>query len=207
MSCSRSSRVCVSSCPSPDDHCRGKPGPRRAEGDGRGGTGGEASDPESAASSVSGASEEGSTMERKRQKQKGGPGRRRFGKPKARERQRGEWGTRGLGVCMSSLVPAPASANRPAQTWLTVWASVGGPGVRASGPGGGSNGPGGLGGTQPFPALRPSPGLPVSPSPTVCNSQLASWSFWFHFLPPPAPPPPPPPVSVPPTLSPALGLQ
>ena len=74
MSCSRSSRVCVSSCPSPDDHCRGKPGPRRAEGDGRGGTGGEASDPESAASSVSGASEEGSTMERKRQKQKGGPG-------------------------------------------------------------------------------------------------------------------------------------
>lgn len=88
MSCSRSSRVCVSSRPSPDDHCRGKPGPRRAEGDSRGGTGGEASDPESAASSVSGASEEGSTMERKRQKQKGGPGRRRFGKPKARERQR-----------------------------------------------------------------------------------------------------------------------
>ena len=129
MSCSRSSRVCVSSRPSPDDHCRGKPGPRRAEGDRRGGTGGEASDPESAASSVSGASEEGSTMERKRQKQKGGPGRRRFGKPTARERQRGEWGTRGLGVCMSSLLPAPASANRPDQTWLTVWASAGGPGL------------------------------------------------------------------------------
>ena len=71
-----------------DDHCRGKPRPRRAEGDSRGGTGGEASDPESAASSLSGASEEGSTVGRKRQKQKGGPGRRRFGKPKARERQR-----------------------------------------------------------------------------------------------------------------------
>nr|XP_005911649.1 PREDICTED: coiled-coil domain-containing protein 106 [Bos mutus] len=82
------------------DHCRGKPRPRRAEGDSRGGTGGEASDPcscihtplvalpESAASSLSGASEEGSTVGRKRQKQKGGPGRRRFGKPKARERQR-----------------------------------------------------------------------------------------------------------------------
>ncbi|XP_070079561.1 coiled-coil domain-containing protein 106 isoform X2 [Equus przewalskii] len=36
----------------------------------------------------SGASEEGSNVERKRQKQKGGAGRRRFGKPKARERQR-----------------------------------------------------------------------------------------------------------------------
>nr|XP_035952717.1 coiled-coil domain-containing protein 106 isoform X2 [Halichoerus grypus] len=71
-----------------EDHCRVKPGPRRVEGDGRGGAGGEASDPESAASSISGASEEGSTMERKRQKQKGGAGRRRFGKPKARERQR-----------------------------------------------------------------------------------------------------------------------
>ncbi|KAF6076823.1 coiled-coil domain containing 106 [Phyllostomus discolor] len=48
----------------------------------------EASDPESAASSLSGVSEEGSNMDRKRQKQKGGAGRRRFGKPKARERQR-----------------------------------------------------------------------------------------------------------------------
>lgn len=67
-----------------------KPGPRRAEGDGRGGAAGEASDPESAASSLSGVSEEGSNVERKRQKQKGGAGRRRFGKPKARERQRGE---------------------------------------------------------------------------------------------------------------------
>lgn len=67
-----------------------KPGPRRAEGDGRGGAAGEASDPESAASSLSGVSDEGSNMERKRQKQKGGAGRRRFGKPKARERQRGE---------------------------------------------------------------------------------------------------------------------
>lgn len=55
---------------------------------GRGGAGGEASDPESTASSLSGASEEGSNVERKRQKQKGGTGRRRFGKPKARERQR-----------------------------------------------------------------------------------------------------------------------
>ncbi|XP_027715914.1 coiled-coil domain-containing protein 106 [Vombatus ursinus] len=70
-----------------EDHCRGKPGPRRAEGaDGRGG--GEASDPESAASSLSGGSEEGGSAERKRQKQKGAAGRRRFGKPKARERQR-----------------------------------------------------------------------------------------------------------------------
>ncbi|KAK1329678.1 hypothetical protein QTO34_009860 [Cnephaeus nilssonii] len=75
---------------SPEDHCRVKPGPRRAEGDGRGGAAGEASDPESAASSLSGASEEGSNAERRRQKQKGGAGRRRFGKPKARERQRGE---------------------------------------------------------------------------------------------------------------------
>ncbi|KAG8520562.1 Coiled-coil domain-containing protein 106 [Galemys pyrenaicus] len=71
-----------------EDHCRGKLGPRRVEGDGRGGPGGEASDPESAASSLSGASEEGSNGERKRQRQKGGAGRRRFGKPKARERQR-----------------------------------------------------------------------------------------------------------------------
>ncbi|XP_045437122.1 coiled-coil domain-containing protein 106 isoform X1 [Pipistrellus kuhlii] len=73
---------------SPEDHCRVKPGPRRAEGDGRAGAAGEASDPESAASSLSGASEEGSNPERRRQKQKGGAGRRRFGKPKARERQR-----------------------------------------------------------------------------------------------------------------------
>ncbi|XP_057352450.1 coiled-coil domain-containing protein 106 isoform X1 [Manis pentadactyla] len=71
-----------------EDHCRLKPGPRRSEGDSRGGAGGEASDPESAASSLSGASEEGGNSERKRQKQKGGAGRRRFGKPKARERQR-----------------------------------------------------------------------------------------------------------------------
>lgn len=69
-----------------------KPGPRRVDGDSRAGAGGEASDPESAASSFSGASEEGSTGERKRQKPKGSTGRRRFGKPKARERQRGEWG-------------------------------------------------------------------------------------------------------------------
>ena len=98
----------MSSRLSPDDHCRGKPGPRRAEGDGRGGTGGEASDPESAASSLSGASEEGSTVERKRQKQKGGPGRRRFGKPKARERQRGEWGTRGAGGPCELPSPYPS---------------------------------------------------------------------------------------------------
>ncbi|XP_049756797.1 coiled-coil domain-containing protein 106 [Elephas maximus indicus] len=69
-----------------EDHCRVKPGPRRVEGDSRGGA--EASDPESAASSLSGGSEEGNSSERKRQKQKGGTGRRRFSKPKARERQR-----------------------------------------------------------------------------------------------------------------------
>ncbi|XP_076986802.1 coiled-coil domain-containing protein 106 [Tamandua tetradactyla] len=63
-----------------EDHCRGKPGPRRAEG--------EASEPESAGSSLSAGSEEGSSSERKRQRQRGGATRRRFGKPKARERQR-----------------------------------------------------------------------------------------------------------------------
>ncbi|XP_076783731.1 coiled-coil domain-containing protein 106 isoform X2 [Arvicanthis niloticus] len=71
-----------------EDHCRMKPGPRRVDGDSRAGVGGEASDPESAASSFSGVSEEGSASERKRQKPKGSTGRRRFGKPKARERQR-----------------------------------------------------------------------------------------------------------------------
>ncbi|XP_031241087.1 coiled-coil domain-containing protein 106 isoform X1 [Mastomys coucha] len=71
-----------------EDYCRMKPGPRRVDGDSRAGVGGEASDPESAASSFSGVSEEGSASERKRQKQKGSTGRRRFGKPKARERQR-----------------------------------------------------------------------------------------------------------------------
>ncbi|XP_062033210.1 coiled-coil domain-containing protein 106 isoform X1 [Lepus europaeus] len=71
-----------------EDHCRAKPGPRRAEGDSRGGAGGEASDLESAASSLSAASEEGSAGERKRQRPRAGAGRRRFGKPKARERQR-----------------------------------------------------------------------------------------------------------------------
>ncbi|XP_053463980.1 coiled-coil domain-containing protein 106 isoform X1 [Nycticebus coucang] len=71
-----------------DDHCRAKPGPRRAEGDSRGGATGEASEPESAASSFSAASEEGSASERRRQRQKGGASRRRLGKPKARERQR-----------------------------------------------------------------------------------------------------------------------
>uniref|UniRef100_A0A286XTQ6 Coiled-coil domain containing 106 n=2 Tax=Cavia porcellus TaxID=10141 RepID=A0A286XTQ6_CAVPO len=65
-----------------------KPGPRRVEGDSRAGAGGEASDPESAASSLSEASEEGSASDRKRQKQKGSASRKRFGKPKARERQR-----------------------------------------------------------------------------------------------------------------------
>ncbi|XP_042639134.1 coiled-coil domain-containing protein 106 [Orycteropus afer afer] len=69
-----------------EDHCRVKPGPRRAEGDSRAGA--EASDPESAASSLSAGSEEGSSSERRRQRQKAGAGRRRFGKPKARERQR-----------------------------------------------------------------------------------------------------------------------
>ncbi|XP_048185550.1 coiled-coil domain-containing protein 106 [Perognathus longimembris pacificus] len=73
-----------------EDHSRLKPGPRRVDGDNRAGAGGEASDPESAASSLSGASEEGnaSASERKRQKQKGSAGRRCFGKPKVRERQR-----------------------------------------------------------------------------------------------------------------------
>ncbi|XP_040589802.1 coiled-coil domain-containing protein 106 isoform X2 [Mesocricetus auratus] len=73
-----------------EDHCRMKPGPRRVDGDSRTGVGGEASDPESAASSFSGASEEGGAGERKRLKLKGSSGRRRFGKPKARERQRAE---------------------------------------------------------------------------------------------------------------------
>lgn len=68
-----------------------KPGPRRVDGESRAGVGEEASDPESAASSFSGVSEEGSASERKRQKPRGSTGRRRFGKPKARERQRGEW--------------------------------------------------------------------------------------------------------------------
>ncbi|XP_004866672.1 coiled-coil domain-containing protein 106 isoform X2 [Heterocephalus glaber] len=71
-----------------EDHCRMKPGPRRVEGDSWAGAGGEASDPESAASSLSGASEEGSASDKKRQKQKGSASRRRFRKPKARERQR-----------------------------------------------------------------------------------------------------------------------
>nr|XP_004999851.1 coiled-coil domain-containing protein 106 isoform X2 [Cavia porcellus] len=71
-----------------EDHCCMKPGPRRVEGDSRAGAGGEASDPESAASSLSEASEEGSASDRKRQKQKGSASRKRFGKPKARERQR-----------------------------------------------------------------------------------------------------------------------
>ncbi|XP_013010752.2 coiled-coil domain-containing protein 106 isoform X5 [Cavia porcellus] len=75
-------------CLSPEDHCCMKPGPRRVEGDSRAGAGGEASDPESAASSLSEASEEGSASDRKRQKQKGSASRKRFGKPKARERQR-----------------------------------------------------------------------------------------------------------------------
>ncbi|XP_055451619.1 coiled-coil domain-containing protein 106 isoform X1 [Psammomys obesus] len=71
-----------------EDHCRMKPGPRRVDGESRAGVGGEASDPESAASSFSGVSEEGSASERKRQKPRGSTGRRRFGKPKSRERQR-----------------------------------------------------------------------------------------------------------------------
>lgn len=101
-----------------------KPGPRRAEGDGRGGAAGEASDPESAASSLSGASEEGSNPERRRQKQKGGAGRRRFGKPKARERQRGEagagakWGGPGWGLlCLQQTRPPPVV---PAARYLPV---------------------------------------------------------------------------------------
>ncbi|NP_001277358.1 coiled-coil domain-containing protein 106 isoform a [Mus musculus] len=70
-----------------EDYCRMKPGPRRVDGDSRAGVG-EASDPESAASSFSGVSEDGSASERKRQKQKGSTSRKRFGKTKARERQR-----------------------------------------------------------------------------------------------------------------------
>lgn len=93
-----------------------KPGPRRVEGDSRGGAGGEASDPESAASTISGVSEEGSNIDRKRQRQKGGPSRRRFGKPKARERQRGELGhgvqceSSGLRLAVSPPFPI---CNRP----------------------------------------------------------------------------------------------
>ncbi|CAO2627207.1 Coiled-coil domain-containing protein 106 [Lemmus lemmus] len=86
-----------------EDHCRMKPGPRRVDGDSRAGVGGEASDPESAASSFSGASEEGSASERKRQKQKGSTGRRRFGKPKARERQRGEWVHPSIGASSAAM--------------------------------------------------------------------------------------------------------
>lgn len=91
-----------------------KPGPRRVEGDGRGGAGGEASDPESATSSISGASEEGSNTDRKRQRQKGGASRRRFGKPKARERQRGELGAqcKGSGLRVAVSLPFPM-CNRP----------------------------------------------------------------------------------------------
>lgn len=93
-----------------------KPGPRRVESDSRGGAGGEASDPESAASTISGVSEEGSNIDRKRQRQKGGPSRRRFGKPKARERQRGELGhgvqceSSGLRLAVSPPFPI---CNRP----------------------------------------------------------------------------------------------
>ncbi|XP_058530914.1 coiled-coil domain-containing protein 106 isoform X1 [Ochotona princeps] len=68
-----------------EDHGRAKPGPRRLEGDGRAAAGGEASsDPESAASSEEG----GGAGERRRHK--AGAGRGRLGKPRARERQRGE---------------------------------------------------------------------------------------------------------------------
>jgi hypothetical protein len=79
-----------------------KPGPRRVDGDSRAGVG-EASDPESAASSFSGVSEDGSASERKRQKQKGSTSRKRFGKTKARERQRGEWGVGTCDGCVEGL--------------------------------------------------------------------------------------------------------
>nr|BAB93550.1 unnamed protein product [Mus musculus] len=85
-----------------EDYCRMKPGPRRVDGDSRAGVG-EASDPESAASSFSGVSEDGSASERKRQKQKGSTSRKRFGKTKARERQRGEWGVGTCDGCVEGL--------------------------------------------------------------------------------------------------------
>ncbi|TFJ99346.1 Coiled-coil domain-containing protein 106 [Platysternon megacephalum] len=69
-----------------EDHCRSKQPPRRAEA--AESRPGEATDNESLASSLSAASEQGGSAERKKQKQKGGVNRRRFGKPKARERQR-----------------------------------------------------------------------------------------------------------------------
>uniref|UniRef100_A0A8C0H006 Coiled-coil domain containing 106 n=1 Tax=Chelonoidis abingdonii TaxID=106734 RepID=A0A8C0H006_CHEAB len=69
-----------------EDHCRSKQPPRRAEA--AESRPGEATDNESLASSLSAASEQGGSTERKKQKQKGGVSRRRFGKPKARERQR-----------------------------------------------------------------------------------------------------------------------
>ncbi|KAM9112921.1 coiled-coil domain-containing protein 106 isoform 1-T1 [Pangshura tecta] len=69
-----------------EDHCRSKQPPRRAEA--AESRPSEATDNESLVSSLSAASEQGGSTERKKQKQKGGVSRRRFGKPKARERQR-----------------------------------------------------------------------------------------------------------------------
>uniref|UniRef100_A0A8C3T8W0 Coiled-coil domain containing 106 n=1 Tax=Chelydra serpentina TaxID=8475 RepID=A0A8C3T8W0_CHESE len=76
----------VSAPAPPEDHCRSKQPPRRAEA--AESRPGEATDNESLVSSLSATSEQGGSAERKKQKQKGGVSRRRFGKPKARERQR-----------------------------------------------------------------------------------------------------------------------
>uniref|UniRef100_A0A667I661 Coiled-coil domain containing 106 n=1 Tax=Lynx canadensis TaxID=61383 RepID=A0A667I661_LYNCA len=178
-----------------EDHCRVKPGPRRAEGDGRGGAGGEASDPESAASSLSGASEEGSAVERKRQKQKGSAGRRRFGKPKARERQRGEQGAgMGGGACCDAPGGPPFSPSLvvPACPWgpalrslLTGFASWGHPALSLrlliSNMGRGE-------GSSFSPGATVSPWLPAAPHPDS-HFVLQFFLYWAPHLPLPHLPP------------------
>lgn len=113
----------MSICSSPllpaEDHCRSKQPLRRS--DATDSRNGEVTDNDSVASSLSANTEEGSSTERKKQKQKGGVNRRRLIKPKTRERQRGEQrqeeglphiggpglgvlGGRGpLGVCMGDM--------------------------------------------------------------------------------------------------------
>ena len=75
-----------------EEHGRGKAALRRGEAaDGRGGEG---SDNDESNSSSRGGSEDG---ERRRAKPRGGVSRRRVGKTRSRERQRGEWGHGGGG--------------------------------------------------------------------------------------------------------------
>ncbi|XP_019356441.1 coiled-coil domain-containing protein 106 isoform X1 [Alligator mississippiensis] len=69
-----------------EDHCRSKQPLRRS--DATDSRNGEVTDNDSVASSLSANTEEGSSTERKKQKQKGGVNRRRLIKPKTRERQR-----------------------------------------------------------------------------------------------------------------------